>query len=559
MVFMLKQRLAVPLLVAFLFAICGALAGWFEARSITQEKTFEQLSQAAAQLSSDIEASRDELRTLLYAIDASPNAFCSDGEIRYLRALIFESEYVRDAGKIRNGRLSCSAALGRIPAAQPLPDADITFQDGSSFYKSLKPYPSSGAPTQILMLQDAYVVFTPQVRMHLPQAPFRFVSSTTDAPSQQPAILLGEAPALTPLPNADGISLQNSTLYATHCSIRYFNCFTTYVPLHAAIQANRGKFLACILIFALGFAVLGFFATLLRERNQSMEQQLRRAIHKDKLRLVYQPIVDLESTTILGAEALIRWTNEAGNPVPPDVFVRLAEEHGFAGEITRLVIRHAMHDMAATLRNHPNFRLSINIAASDLRDAEFLPNLDRALEQNRVSPRQIAIEITEGSTANYRSSIETILQLRRRGFSVHIDDFGTGYSSLAYLHDLSVDAIKIDRAFTQGIGTGSAIVAILPQILSMAESLSLGVIVEGIETRQQAEYFANSNGRILAQGWLFSKPVPPADLRQKLSLQDQLLTPQPALAPQPIQTQSPNPQDLTHPLTQNSKAPTLVA
>ena len=286
---MLKQRLAVPLLVALFAVVFGALAGWLVARSITQEKTFEQLSQAAARLTSDSESSRDELRTLLSAIDASPNAFCSDGEIRYLRALIFESEYIRDAGKIRNGRLRCSAALGRIPAAEPLPNADITFQDGSSLYKSLKPYPNSSTSTQILMLQDAYVVFTPQVRMHLPQAPFHFVATTTDAPSQQPASLLGELPALSPLPTADGTLLRNGTLYATNCSIRYFSCFTTYVPLSDAIHANQGKFLACILLCALVFGLAGLGATLLRERNQSMEQQLRRAIHRaDVIQMLFR-------------------------------------------------------------------------------------------------------------------------------------------------------------------------------------------------------------------------------------------------------------------------------
>ena len=96
----------------------------------------------------------------------------------------------------------------------------------------------------------------------------------------------------------------------------------------------------------------------------------------------------------------------------------------------------------------------------------------------------------------------------RRATTSHIDDFGTGYSSLAYLHDLSVDAIKIDKAFTKAIGTDAVTVSILPQILTMAETLKLRVVVEGIETQAQADYFAASNQRIHAQGWLFGRPVP---------------------------------------------------
>ena len=120
----------------------------------------------------------------------------------------------------------------------------------------------------------------------------------------------------------------------------------------------------------------------------------------------------------------------------------------------------------------------------------------------------LAIEVTESSTARIQVALKTIRELRKRGHSVQIDDFGTGYSSLAYLHDLSVDAIKIDRAFTQAIGTEAVTVGILPQILAMAKALNLQVIVEGIETVEQAVYFAGAEMPILGQGWLFGRPVP---------------------------------------------------
>jgi sensor c-di-GMP phosphodiesterase-like protein len=118
--------------------------------------------------------------------------------------------------------------------------------------------------------------------------------------------------------------------------------------------------------------------------------------------------------------------------------------------------------------------------------------LERAIERAEVPAKGLALEITESSTARHETAIKTIHQLRERGFSVHIDDFGTGYSSLSYLQDLSVDAIKID---------------ILPQIVSLAAALKLQVIVEGIETAQQADYFAATDLPILAQGWFFGRPV----------------------------------------------------
>jgi sensor c-di-GMP phosphodiesterase-like protein len=114
---------------------------------------------------------------------------------------------------------------------------------------------------------------------------------------------------------------------------------------------------------------------------------------------------------------------------------------------------------------------------------------------------------------------EAIIELRARGHLVYIDDFGTGYSSLAYLQDLSVDGIKIDMAFTQAIGTESVTVSILPQILAMARALKLDVVVEGVETTEQAAYFAGSQQTTLAQGWLFGKPAPVGELERLLSEQ----------------------------------------
>jgi sensor c-di-GMP phosphodiesterase-like protein len=229
------------------------------------------------------------------------------------------------------------------------------------------------------------------------------------------------------------------------------------------------------------------------------------------LSLVYQPIVELQSRRIAGAEALVRWNRKHGACVGPEVFIKIAEEQGFVGEITRLVVRHALHDFGETLRSHPGFRLSINVAAADLADPGFLPMLTRTLGEASVPARSVAIEITEGSTVMREAAIKTIRGLREKGHRVHIDDFGTGYSSLAYLHDLSVDAIKIDKAFTHTIGTGAVIAAILPQILAMAEALNLQVIAEGVESEEQASYFASAAHAILAQGWLFGRPAPPEE------------------------------------------------
>jgi sensor c-di-GMP phosphodiesterase-like protein len=491
-------------------ALAGIFAGYLLGIAITVRVAEIRLNEYANRIAGDWEASSSELRTALVAVGASQLHPCSSAEIGYFHALIFESEFLRDAGRMHgDGNIDCSADLGKL--ARPLGEskADFTQQDGTKIYQSLSPYRSNGLQVITLQLNDAFVVFTPITRMHVEPYPMHYTLTVTDAPTLNSRSLLGE-PTRNSLPifTHEGQFRQRDTLFSTRCSIRFFSCATAYTSIPEMLQDNHAKFAGCIALGGLSGALFGLVLCMLYRRNKSVEQQLRRAIRKDKLRVFYQPEVDLRSERIVGAEALVRWTDEDGVVVGPDVFVRIAEQRGFVGEITRLVLRHALRDFGETLRKNSDFRLSINVAAADLTDPEFLPLLDRSLGSMEVPPRALAIEITESSTARRETAIETIHSLRRRGHSVHIDDFGTGYSSLSYLHELSVDAIKIDKTFTQAIGTESVVVTILPQILSMAEALGLEVIVEGIETTVQAEYFTAFAQPILAQGWLFGRPVP---------------------------------------------------
>lgn len=518
MAYLLKKRLWITVTAMLISVACGIGLGYLTSSAISLHGAMGRLQQYAVRLLDNDVASSKEAREVLGALNSSPYPHCSDAELHFFRDQLYKSEYLKDLGRIRGDKIDCSANMGRLEEALPLPKPKFVQHDGIKVYQNLAPPSLTDIKGIGLELGGSYVVFNGYnfTRLRLPS--MQFISSESDKPNNQLGPLTGDSSrgqgmVLT----EDHDARLGSTLYSTRCYAAYSDCVTAFVSIPEALQADRSSIAGFVFLGGLVGVFFGLYCSDAYLRSRSMERQLRRSIRKDELQMAYQPIVELASGRIVGAETLARWTDEAGVPVGPDVFIRLAEERGFVGSITRLVMHHALKDFAATLRRLPDFRISVNVAAADLADPVFLPMLDLALERAHVDAPSLTIEITESSTAHHDVAIETILALRRRGHSVHIDDFGTGFSSLSYLHDLAVDAIKIDRSFTKSVGTDAANAAILPKILSMAEALSLKVVVEGIETETQAAFFTATGQQMLGQGWLYGRPVPIEEFHRRLA------------------------------------------
>jgi sensor c-di-GMP phosphodiesterase-like protein len=503
------QRVVVSILSATLLALVGGLGGIVLGRSFALNQFEDRLDHYANRILLESVISTAESRAILATMNSSSYAICSDEEIEYFRQLIFQSESLKAAGRMRDGRIECSTTSGRSVLAEAQYTPNIARQDGTKIYKNLPPFRVDDQDVVSVQEGDSFIVYNPYNLASLAAPPMHFTATAVDASTRQAEQMQGEIPNLPQkILTHEGKLQLGGKLYATRCSIDGLTCLTAYISIPDALAIARGYSMSCLAIGAVAGALIGLLFPVLYSRNKSIEQQLLRALRADALTVVYQPIVDLATGQIVEAEALVRWTDEYKNAVSPDVFIKIAEERGFVGKITKLVLRHALRDFGATMRARSTFRVNVNIAASDLADSEFLPMVENALADAEVSPRNLGIEITESYTARQQVARNTILRLRQKGHYVAIDDFGTGYSSLAYLHDLSVDAIKIDKAFTKAIGTDAVTVSILPQILTMAETLKLRVVVEGIETRPQADYFAANNQNIHAQGWLFGRPVP---------------------------------------------------
>jgi len=519
MMLFLKCRACAAVIAILLAALCGSAGGYLLGRVHTRNMAEARLAGNAAKLEGMLDSFLLESNSLLSTLNTSSYSPCSKAEIAWFRNLIYHSTYLRDAGRMRSGQFECSAEFGKenLPHASFKPNS--TFWDGFKVYSNLPPYASGKWPVFLIQNGDSYVVEDPGFERHW-ESIYKdydiFIPSGPDHQWLRPNGRNSHIGGV--IVSRDWQDKVGNTVYATRCSAGTHSCTVVYGSYSAALYADRVQLVLFAALGALSGVLLVLAYFFLYQHSRSMSPQLRRAIRRDKLSMVYQPIVDLATRRVVEAEALVRWTDEDGFAVRPDIFVRIAEERGFVGELTALVVRHALRDFGELLRGDPGFRLNINVTASDLVDPAFLPMLDRSLAKTGVSPRSLAIEVTESSTACRLAAIQTVHQLRSRGHSVQIDDFGTGYSSLAYLKDLAVDTIKIDKAFTQAIGTEAVIGHILPQILAMAESLDLMVIVEGIETEEQAGFFAGSERPLLGQGWLYGRPVPADVLKARLAV-----------------------------------------
>jgi sensor c-di-GMP phosphodiesterase-like protein len=503
------QRVVVTIASAIFLSAAGTVGGFLLGHAFALRHAEARLDSYANRILLEGVTSSSESRAILATMNSSSYDVCSDAEIEYFRQLIFQSQFLKAAGRMRDGKIECSTTSGRSELAETQNTPAIARQDGTRIYKNLPAFRVDDQTVISVQLGNSFIVYNPYTLASLAAPPMHFTETAIDAPSRHGDPLLGDSSKVNKnILMREGTEQEGDSLYATRCSSDGATCMTAYISIPDALAMTRNYASVFLAIGALSGALVGLLLPMLYSRNKSVEQQLLRALRADALTVVYQPIVDLSTGHIVEAEALVRWTDEYKNSVSPEVFVKIAEERGFVGQITNLVLRHVLRDFGATMRARSTFRVNVNIAASDLADSEFLPMIERALGDAEVSPRNLGIEITESYTARQMVARNTILRLRRQGHYVAIDDFGTGYSSLAYLHDLSVDAIKIDKAFTKAIGTDAVTVSILPQILTMAETLKLRVVVEGIETKAQADYFAAGNQRIHAQGWFFGRPVP---------------------------------------------------
>ncbi len=240
--------------------------------------------------------------------------------------------------------------------------------------------------------------------------------------------------------------------------------------------------------------------------------------------LLYQPKLDLGERKIVGVEALIRWNHPERGIVSPYEFIEFAEQRGLIIEIGDWVIREACRQLRDWLdRGIRDCRIAINLSTVQLVKSDVVERIFSRLEEFNVPPRMLEIEITETILMeNVRQAIESLERLHARGISISIDDFGTGYSSLGYLKTLPIDNIKIDRSFVKDICIDENDQKIVQTLITMAHSMGMRVVAEGIEHREQLELLGECDVDEV-QGYLLSRPVAPAAIEALIQNLEQQL------------------------------------
>jgi EAL domain-containing protein (putative c-di-GMP-specific phosphodiesterase class I) len=243
-------------------------------------------------------------------------------------------------------------------------------------------------------------------------------------------------------------------------------------------------------------------------RRLATETSLQRALERQEFVLYYQPLIDLASGRIDGAEALLRWPQADGRLVSPADFIPIAEDSGLIVPLGEWVLREACREAKSWQHHQPGLRIAVNISPRQFRQGNLVTIVQDALRESGLAPQLLELELTEGMLMQHADeTLQMLDHLHALGVRLAIDDFGTGYSSLSYLKRFPIHTLKVDRSFVKDLETDNDDAAIVSAVISMAHGLDLHVVAEGVETEAQARHL-QALACDLVQGYHFGRPVP---------------------------------------------------
>ena len=505
----------IGVLALFAPIIASVYLAWHESYSAE-----ESLSLTYAQnVLQRIERTEGQLQQALDKVEHARNAPCSPGDMQVMRQVGLGLSYLKEIGRVSGDTLLCTSQ--GVTNAMSLGKPNIVTAEGVSVYFNRKL--SSAHPLIVFATRGFAAIVDPNLVADVSTqgADIELAVLVPSSPDSDPMIARGENfPAGWLRPIARGTettAMDHGYLVSmVRSADRDLTVLSATPQRYVYHRVGHFALYVCPMGILCG-TVLCIAVSLFSRMLTSFPTMLRRAIRDKNFYVLYQPVIDLETRHIIGAEALVRWKNSYAD-FRPDYFIPQAEECGLIHLITNQVIRIVTRDLPKLLQIDPDFRVAINMSADDLSNQRTIEALDKLLRTTRARPENIEIEATERAFLQGPETAELLDTVRAKGFTVAIDDFGTGYSSLSCLQSLSLDTLKIDKAFVDTIGTDGATSQVVLHIMEMAHSLHLEMVAEGVETEPQAIYLTKHGVRY-AQGWLFGRPMDLNQLCQKIRTQ----------------------------------------
>jgi len=499
----------VPILVAV------GLAWWESFEALRMQNLFY-----TQQMLHRIEAINRQLSQGAAALAQSSATPCSSQDIDLLRRIDAGSSAMKAAGRIRGDTLLCTSQGLSRPIALGRPDG-IT-PHGVALYlardlSERQPYPLNlYALRDFAMIVDPLSVVdifteTPDVELGV------FALSATN---QLAFAVRGANFPVQWLPRLP-TGTQKTALQDGYIVSYTRPVVGDYILLAAtpSLYLNQ-KLKSLALIFIptgmLCGAVFALTLSLLARETSRFPTMLRRAIRDGSLYVVYQPVVELATGRIVGAEALLRWRSHSAE-MRPEYFLAQARKHGLIPVMTRQLLRLAARDLPYFLRLDAGFRLAIHLAAEDLEHPKTLSEIEECLRLAGAQPANLEMEIPEAVLLQITDAAGILRPLQSKGIALTVDGFSANHASFALLQSLPIDAVKIDRSFLDAIATGAEIHRLVVRFLELARSRGVQITAKGVEHQSQAQYLMRY-GVLFAQGWYFGRPMDPGLICEQIRL-----------------------------------------
>lgn len=496
--------IALPVLASMILA--GA-AG-YAISALNAKKKSQHTNEHLVQWAQDIAKEQVDLILKLSVTDAP----CSDEDITVLRRQMVASKYVGDIARIHDGALRCSAVWGHWRKPYVLPAGGKEVRHGILLWKNL-PGPHDSLVAGDVAANGSVAIFTGpaayrDVGGHL--GPMRARAFSRDGRHVYWSFDTTSASA----PDAGFLPWlkKQSQVVATTTTCAKMDDPDICVASTASIDARQTLLLAALAGLVLG-AAIGAALLLWWRGSFGLRASLVEALRRRKICIEYQPLKSLASGEVKGAEALARWTHDEVGPIPPDTFVSWIESMGLRQTFTRYVVQSALDGARDLLAGPTPFNLSVNVFPGDLEDVSFLGFLVEAVNERCIDPGRVILEVTESAQFASAAPDQLFQRFREAGFKIFLDDFGAGYSNLGNIVRWDVDGIKLDKFFVQSIGQFAGAAPVLDQVIEMTRQLDLLLVVEGIETQEQADFVRQRSSRAIGQGWLLGRPGPASQLR----------------------------------------------